>query len=385
MAQKTWKIAMLGQKQIPSRTGGVEMVVTELAPRIAQQGHQVTCFNRHKPVQNTKKPWPQGIELKTVPALPFKGLSALSASFCASLCATFGDFDLVQVHAEGPALFCFLPKQAGKRVIVTIHGLNWQCTKWQRGLGAWCIKLGERMAVRFADEVIVLNHTAQQYFWQTYRRQTTLIPNGMAEAIPQKADLILQKGLTPDAYFLFVGRIAPEKRIDDLIQAFQLLRTEKRLVIAGDSAHSAAYTAKLHRLASQDARILFTGFVEGRFLQELYSHAYAFVMASETEGMPLALMEAMSYGNCCLTSDIDGCREVLQGAGVNFPAGHVQALRQKLQQLLDEPKLVMKCRNAAKEVAMRYKDWNEVATETIEVYERAMIQKNRQLFHSCEK
>ncbi len=379
MAQTTWKIAMLGQKQIPSRAGGVELVVTELASRIAQHGHRVTCFNRHKPVQNTENQCRQGIQLKNVPVLPVKGLSALSASFCASLCATFGDFDLVHVHAEGPALFCFLPKLAGKRVVVTIHGLNWQCAKWQRGLGSWCIKLGERMAVRFADEIIVLNHATQQYFWQTYRRKTALIPNGMAEAIPQKADLILQKGLTPDNYFLFVGRIAPEKRIDDLIQAFQLLRTEKRLVIAGDSAHSASYTAKLHRLASQDARILFTGFVEGRLLQELYSHAYAFVMASETEGMPLALMEAMSYGNCCLTSNIDGCTEVLQGAGVSFPAGHVQALRQKLQQLLDEPKLVVKCKNAAKEVAKGYDDWDQVAMETINVYKSVMMQKNRTL------
>lgn len=157
MARKYMKIAMVGQKRVPSHDGGIEVVVGELAKRMVAQGHSVTCYNR----TDKQQPQPEnfnGISLKYVPTIQKKGLAAVSASFFGCLCAAFGNYDVVHVHAEGPALFCWLPKLMGKRVIVTVHGLDWTRAKWQNGIASKCIKLGEEMAVRHADELIVLSH-----------------------------------------------------------------------------------------------------------------------------------------------------------------------------------------------------------------------------------
>ena len=225
MARKYMKIAMVGQKRVPSHDGGIEVVVGELAKRMVAQGHSVTCYNR----TDKQQPQPEnfnGISLKYVPTIQKKGLAAVSASFFGCLCAAFGNYDVVHVHAEGPALFCWLPKLMGKRVIVTVHGLDWTRAKWQNGIASKCIRLGEKMAVRHADELIVLSHGMQQYFADTYGRETLLIPNGVPSYQPCAPELIRQYGLEKDNYILYLGRIVPEKGEHYLIDAYKHLPTD---------------------------------------------------------------------------------------------------------------------------------------------------------------
>ena len=369
------KIAMLGQKRIPSREGGVEIVVGELATRMASKGHSVTCYNRgghhvggakfDEKIQKTYN----GVRLRRVWTLDRKGLAAMTASFSAAVRAAFGRYDVVHFHAEGPCAMLWLPKLFGKRCVATVHGLDHQRAKWGR-FASWYILSGEKCAVRYADEIIVLSESVKQYFQKTYGRETVFIPNGITRPDKVEANAITRLfGLKKDDYILFLGRLVPEKGIHDLIEAYRQLHTDKRLVIAGGASDSSDYAQRLIRQAAKDPRILFAGYVQGQTLEELYSNAYLYVLPSYLEGMPLSLLEAMSYGNCCLTSDIPECADVMEAHGVTFQCGNVDDLRARLQRLCDAPEEVAFYRaNATDHVCARY-DWKDVTQRTLKLYE----------------
>ena len=220
---------------------------------------------------------------------------------------------MVHIHAEGPAFFCWIPKLFGKRVICTIHGLDWDREKWRGSVASKFIRGGEKNAVKYADEIIVLSKDVQKYFLETYGRETHFIPNGVNRPEVREAKLITDHfGLEKDSYILFLGRLVPEKGIRYLVEAFKNVKTDKKLVIAGGSSDTDSFMEELKELAKGDDRILFTGFVQGAMLDELYSNAYIYTLPSDLEGMPLSLLEAMSYGNCCLVSDIPECTEVVE-------------------------------------------------------------------------
>ena len=370
------KIAMFGHKRIPSREGGVEIVTEELSTRMAARGHKVTCYNRGghhvsgAEFDGSAQTQYRGVRLKTVPTLDKKGLAAVTSSFFAALCSSFGNADVVHIHAEGPAFMCWLPKLFGKKVVVTVHGLDWQREKWKRGFGAKYIHAGEKMAVGFADEIIVLSKNVQNYFLQTYGRETVWIPNGVSKPETIAAGEISgQYGLEKDGYILFLGRLVPEKGIHYLIEAFKQVKTQKRLVIAGGASDTDAYAAELRALAEADDRILFTGFVQGRTLEELYSNAYLYVLPSDVEGMPLSLLEAMSYGNCCLVSDIPECAEVVQNRAVTFPRGDAETLKHVLQDLCVNAEIVSEYKAGARDYICEKYSWDCVVEKTLELYQ----------------
>ncbi len=376
MAEKTkkLKIAMFGQKRW-SREGGIEVVVEELSTRMVKLGHQVTCYNRGghhvsgKEFDGKKLRECEGVKLKTVPTINGKGLAAVSSSFFAALACALGKYDVVHIHAEGPAAMCWLPKLFGKRVIVSIHGLDHRrSVKWNKFARKY-ILLGEKNAVRYADEIIVLSRGVQQYFADTYGRKTVFIPNGVGRPNVLPAKLIKEKyGLDKDSYILFLGRLVPEKGIQYLIKAFKQIDTDKKLVIAGGSSDSDEFMQELTRLAADDPRILFTGFVQGHMLAELYSNAYVYCLPSDLEGMPLSLLEAMSYGNCCLASDIAECAEVLEDKGVLFQRGSVESLKQKLEELFQHPEQVGRYREEATKYICDKYNWDDVVSKTLLLY-----------------
>lgn len=370
-----FRVAMFGHKRIPSREGGIEIVVEELCTRMVEQGNEVMCFNRaghhvsgskyDKAQQGEHK----GIRLKTVPTIDKKGLAAVSSSFFAALYSAFGRYDVVHIHAEGPAFFCWIPKLFGKRVIVTIHGIDWQREKWRDGFGSKFIRQGEKNAVKYADEIIVLSKGVQDYFKKTYGRNTCFIPNGVNRPKILEADLIAEKfGLSKDSYILFLGRLVPEKGIRYLVEAFKQVKTDKKLVIAGGSSDTDAFANELKGLAKDDDRIIFTGFVQGQLLDELYSNAYIYTLPSNLEGMPLSLLEAMSYGNCCLVSDIPECAEVVEDKALIFKKSDVEDLREKLQEACDHPEMVMKMKNQAADFICEKYNWDEVVDKTLALY-----------------
>lgn len=368
-------LCMFGLKRF-GREGGVEVVVEELSTRMVKLGHQVTCYNRGghhvsgKEFDGERLHEYKGVKLKTVPTINRKGLTAVSSSFFAALASAFGRYDVVHIHAEGPAAMCWIPKLFGKRVVVTIHGLDWQREKWKNGFGSKYIHLGEKMAVKFADEIIVLSKGVQEYFQKTYGRKTLFIPNGVNRPVLRKADLIKNKfGIDKDGYLLFLGRIVPEKGLRYLIEAYKELHTDKKLVIAGGSSDTDDFMQEIQTLATGDDRIIFTGFVAGQALEELYSNAYLYLLPSDLEGMPLSLLEAMSYGNCCVVSDIAECSEVVEDKAVTFQKSNVQDLKEKLQRLCDDPATVQKYKNEAADFICSKYNWDEITRKTLAVYE----------------
>lgn len=381
------RIAFIGHKRIPSREGGVEIVVGELATRMAALGEQVVAYSRRghnvagSEFDNDSSAsdapyWYEGVRVVSVPTLEAKGLAALSSSFFATLKAIMARPDVIHYHAEGPCVPLRLAHWAGIRTVATIHGLDWQRAKWGR-FASMYLKFGERTAARCADEVIVLSRGVQEYFQRTYGRSTRLIPNGIEPVEPVAADLIAKKwGLAKGSYVLFLGRIVPEKGVHYLIDAFKRLDTGKRLVIAGGASDSAEYYESVRKAAGSDPRIVLVGFTQGAELAELYSNAYAYVLPSDLEGMPMSLLEALSYGNCCLTSDIPECADVLKGEngvmhGVTFRQGDVDDLAARLRELLDHPDTVAAFgKDAAAYVTGRY-NWDKVVQATLKLYRGA--------------
>jgi glycosyltransferase involved in cell wall biosynthesis len=229
--------------------------------------------------------------------------------------------------------------------------------------------MGEKCAVKYADEIIVLSKGVQKYFEDTYGRETKFIPNGVNCPEIKSADLIKKEfGLEKDNYILFLGRIVPEKGLRYLIEAFKNVSTDKKLVIAGGASDTDEFMNELIEMSKDDERIIFTGFVQGQMLEELYSNAYIYTLPSDLEGMPLSLLEAMSYGNCCLTSDIAECTEVTDNKAVSFAKSDVIDLKEKMQQLCDDEKMVKEYKKNAAEFVLKKYDWNAVVESTLEIY-----------------
>ena len=371
-------IAMLGQKHVPSREGGVEIVVEELSTRMVQRGHDVTCYNRKghhisgKEFDSKKLREYKGVKLKSVFTINRKGLAAMSSSLFASIKVALGRYDVVHYHAEGPCGMLWFPRLFGKRCIATIHGIDWQRAKWN-GFATKYIRFGERIAAKCADEIIVLSRHVQDYFYETYNRKTVFIPNGVNKPEIKEADLIKDRwGLEKDSYILFLGRLVPEKGITYLLKAFRGGHTDKKLVISGGSSDTEDFEKELRKLAEDDERIIFTGFTEGQELEELYSNAYIYVLPSDLEGMPLSLLEAMSYGNCCLTSDIPECTEVVEDKAVIFKKGDIEDLRAKLQYLSeylsDNPDIVQSYKETASGFICNKYNWEDIVDKTLELY-----------------
>ena len=374
---KPMKIAMLGHKRIPSREGGVEIVVEELSTRIAKLGNDVTVYNRSgkhaldknqdiKDIDSYK-----GVKIKKVLTIDKKGLAAVTSSFFATLKILFSKADVVHYHAEGPCYWMFLMKWfSKKKIVATIHGLDWQRSKWG-GFATKFIKKGEERAVKYADEIIVLSKNVQKYFKDTYNRETVYIPNGVSKLDKVEPSIITEKyGLTNNSYILFLGRLVPEKGIHYLIEAYKKLNTNKKLVIAGGASDTNTYFDELKELAKDNKNIIFTGFVQGKEMEELYSNAYIYCLPSDLEGMPLSLLEAMSYGNCCVTSDIKELTEVIPENKYIFKSANIEKLGEILQFLIDNPDVVKKYQDISQEYILNKYSWDNVVEETLELYRK---------------
>ena len=368
------KIAMIGHKRIPSREGGIEIVVEELATRLVKKGHQVDVYNRRgknvqdKNADKDKKKLKnyKGVRIITIPTINKKGIDALLYSFFASIRALFSKYDVLHYHAEGSCAMLWIPHIFKKRIVVTIHGLDWQRSKWG-GFATKYIKFGEKLAVKYADEIIVLSKEIQKYFKDIYNRDTVFIPNGVNKPAIRKAEIIKEKyRLEKDSYILFLARIVPEKGLHYLIEAFKQINTNKKLVIAGGASHTNDYLEKIRKMASDDKRIIMTGFVQGQELEELYSNCYLYCLPSDIEGMPLSLLEAMSYGCKCLVSDIKENTQIIGEYGMTFKKGNKEDLKNKLQYTLNNANKISA--DTIRNYVLEKYNWNDVVEKTQKIY-----------------
>lgn len=361
------RVALIGHKQIPGRSGGVEVVVEELAIRLANLGVDVTAYNRRSK-EHPRLDSFEGVRLVDVPTFDNKKLNAVVYSYLATILAIIGRYDVIHYHALGPSASLWLAKLFRKSVVVTVHGLNYKTPKW-KGIGAKYIKFGEALSMAMADEVIVLSRSMQEFFEQKYKRRCLYLPNGLSMPERPVDDSVLDRlFLRNRDYALCVSRLVPGKGLEILIDAWRRVKTECLLIVAGDAEYMDDFKKELYDRAGADERIKFVGFVEKPDLCALYSSARLFVFPSEAEGMPMSLLEAMWFDCPCLVSDIPENVEVVNDMGRTFRVGDVDDLIEKIEASMDDSAE----RLGTREHVRANHDWSRIVSETVKIYEGAL-------------
>ncbi|WP_407306887.1 glycosyltransferase family 4 protein [Desulfosporosinus sp. SB140] len=353
------------------------MVVEELSTRMVAAGNEVDAYNRKghhvsgksfEGKSNGNLSEYKGIKILVIPTFRNGNLNAFIYSVLATFRALFGHYDCIHFHAEGPCAMLWLPHLCGIRTVATIHGLDWQRAKWG-GFAVKYLRFGEKIAAKYADKIVVLSKNMKQYFMDEHGRKVEFIPNGISKPVKRGTNIISQKwGLQKDTYILFLARVVPEKGLHYLIDAYRELNTSLKLVIVGGSSHTDGYIMEIKRKAAEDRRIIITDFVQGEELEELYSNSYLYVLPSDVEGMPLSLLEAMSYGNCCVVSDIAECTEIIEDKAVSFKKSNVDDLRDKLQWLIDNVEIVEVFKKEASSFIIGKYNWDVIVRETLRLY-----------------
>ncbi len=367
------RIAMLGCKGLPAATalgGGVEMHVEELATRLAARGHDVVVYVR--PYANPQRltMW-RGVRLVTLPTIQTKHFDAIVSTLLATLHAIFQAYDIIHYHGVGPSTMAWLPRlfKPRAKVVVTFHSQDRFHEKWGWFARTY-LTLGEFTAVAFPHITIAVSHTIERFCQRKFGTAVKYIPNGVKAVETRPGNAALQQfGVAPKQYFFTLSRFVPHKAVEDVIQAFAGVKTDMKLLIIGWAAPSeAAYVAALKRLAAQVPRVVLAGRQTGRSLDQLIANGYAMLHASRSEGLSVSILEAMARGKCVLASDIPENLELMQAAGTSFRVGDIPDLRQKIQWLIDHPRLVAACGQQARELVKRSYSWDSIVRATEEVY-----------------
>lgn len=316
----------------------------------------------------------QGIRLVRIPVLRLKSLETLSHSAASLLHALVRErHDIVELHALAPGIFSRLSRIASPRTVVKVQGLDWQRAKWS-GLGSAVLRFAERQAVQHADCIAVVSRDLEAYFANRYNRETTYLPNGMPEPpvhFSPEDSVLLQHGLVAGRYLVFVGRLVPEKRIEDLIAAYSAVDSDFRLVIVGSGSYTDGYVKMLRAMARTDARVTFTGFQKGAALETLLASAGLFVLPSELEGLPLSLLEAVSADVPVLVSDIASHREIvgrLDSLDAFFRPRDVRSLRAAISAALGQlQQRKSQAKALRRQVALAY-SWSSIADRAEAMY-----------------
>ncbi len=371
------RIAVIGHKGIPALAGGVERHVEEVTVRMAGQGHEVTAYVRNNYTDRNLKEY-RGVRLVHLPSIGSKHLDAISHTLLAAVHTLFQRYDIVHFHSIGPATLCWIVRLKSRtRLIATFHSRDYFHRKW--GLFARLfLRLGEYMICAVPHATVVLTRGQQRYVRDTYGKDTVVIPNGYGIQADSGTSELAAWGLTPQNYILSVCRLIPHKGVHYLIDAFIQLEDEgrlpdgMRLVIAGSSFHTDEYEERLHALARGRSRVVFTGTQSGAALAQLYTHAAVFVQPSDSEGLSIALLEAMGCGVAPLVSAIPENIEPLQGLGYSFAAGSVQALKAQLAEIMRSGDAVEVMGRQVRELAEREYNWDAITEHYLRLYARCL-------------
>jgi len=349
------KIIVLGTRGIPNIQGGVETHCEELYPRLAELGHDVTLITRTPYVKNKKIKTFKGVRLKHIFAPKNKTFEAITHTFLGVVYAGFKRPDYLHIHTVGPMLLTPFAKLLGLKVIVTNHGPDYNRQKWGKTAKS-IIKLGERLGTKYAVKIVVISKVIDSILKNDYsRNDAVLIYNGVTTpAKSEKTNDIEALGLTSQEYMIAVGRFVEEKGFLDLVEAYAKINTKTKLVLVGNADHENNYSRLLKKQAKESGVIL-TGFLNGEKLNQIYTHAKLFVLPSYHEGLPISLLEAMSYNLDVLVSDIPANLEVNLEKDDYFKVGDVQKLSEALKRKL----LVKGKRDFSKVINEKY-NWDVI-------------------------
>ncbi len=372
------KIAMIGQKGIPTQFGGIERHVEALAVRLGKRGHDVTVYTRswYAPAKRRFAP---GVSTVATPTINTKHLDAIVHTFTSTLHAIRNGADVIHYHGVGPSLLSWIPRAfaPNTKVVATFHCVDRNHQKWGF-VARTMLGIGERAACIFPHQTIAVSKTLQSYCMNRFGGDVVHVPNGIEPPGRIGTEVLAKFGLKKDGYVVMVSRLVRHKGAHHLIEAYQRLQKRgltrgKKLVIVGGSAFTDDYIAELRAMAAGNADILFTGYLKGRALEQVFAGAYAVVHPSESEGLPIAVLEAMSYGKTVLGSDIPENMECIREHGMSFRNRSVPDLTRKLRVLLDSPAMVAtQGANAKKFVTANY-HWDDVTRAVEKVYESLFV------------
>jgi glycosyltransferase involved in cell wall biosynthesis len=350
---------MIGVKGITLSKGGggIENFVQHVGARLVKRGHDVSVYTRrfYEKVNGEYN----GIKLIRLPSINTKHLDTITHTFLSSINGLFRLFDIVHFHGVGLSLFSFIPRIACKKSILHIHAPDWMMDKWGR-FAKYYLRMSNFPAFHFPHKIAVVSKVLQKYYLDKFGVETYYIPGGINDCIDRPPKKILSYGLKRKNFILFSAGLRQQKGCHYLIQAYNHVKTDLKLVISGGSRHSDSYIEYLLRLAKGNSNIIFSGFVDSETMEELYSNAYLYVHPSEVEGLSQALQQAMGYGNCVVASDIPANVEVVKTHGYFFRNKDVQDLANILHGLLSNPALIEEKKNAAKDYVLATYNWDKI-------------------------
>ncbi len=368
------RIAFIGQKSfvMGDRGGGIEKHVAELAPRLVRLGHDVTVYARSRYSDDNAR-YHEGVRIRYIPTLYTKHFEAIIHVALCTLDVLMRRVDVVHYHGVGPSLLSFIPRLLRRRVTVvnTFHAQDQFHQKW--GLIARAVlRIGEVATLKFPHATITVSHGLQVLSREQYGAEAIFIPNGAKAKNVKSQKFIKAEGLTKSKYILFVGRLLPVKGVHHLIKAYREVKGSMSLVIIGGAAVGEEdYLEKLKNLAQGDSRIKLLGFRPPNEVEEFYAHAYVYCQPSESEGLPVSVIEAMGHGTAVLVSDIPGNLEAIHQSGFTFENKNTEDLRTQLQHLIKHPDQVKSAAKDVRKTVDRYFDWDRIAEQTLEVYRSA--------------
>ncbi|HEX5131853.1 MAG TPA: glycosyltransferase family 4 protein [Candidatus Krumholzibacteria bacterium] len=362
------RIAMIGQKGLPARYGGVETHVENIAVRLAARGHEVWAFCRSRlrgegPGEDTYR----GVHLAYRPSIATKHLDAASHTLlCAFEASALHGFDIIHLHGIGPSAFAPVAGLFGRRVVSTFHALDWRQVKWgARSKGF--LRRGEAIGARRSDGLIAVSRLMQAHIQAAHGKNAAYIPNGAAlPGAPPGTGALERWGLTAGGYILTVGRIIPDRELHTLIDAFNQSHRPLNLVVVGSETPRTDYSESLRRRAGD--RVVFTGDVFGEALEELYAHCMVYCLASRVEGLPITVCEAMAHGRPLVLSDIPENIEVAGDAARYFPCGDVNALLQTLENLVADAQARVTLGETGRGRCEAIYNWDRVADQVESYY-----------------
>ncbi len=364
------KIAFIAIKGIDV-IGGIETYTVELGKRLVQAGHQVIVYCIKSPAHRVPFSH-EGILFYPLPTLHHKYLEKITLVFLASLHQfSIPKLDVVHYHAVGPSIFSFIPRLFGRYTVFQSHGHEWERSSWN-GMARLFFRLAETATFLFVNDASAVSKNLKHYYEHKYQKQVTYIPSGITPRSPQRLQQNLHYGVQPQGYFLYVGRLSREKRIEDLIQAYQRIpNCPLKLVIVGkERPEDKAYVNELKQLSQTNAHIIFTGAAYGDALIEWYSNAFTYVLPSAIEGLPITLLEAMSFSRCCIASDIPANAEALAGKGLIYPQGDIGALQQQLEYVIKHPDFVRNTGDTLLQHAHDHYTWASITEKFSRFYQK---------------
>jgi len=362
------RIAVLGVRGIPNVQGGVETHCEALYPRLAAKGHDITLFARKGYVPEEPYRY-RGVQVVPLWSVRKKSLEAILHTLYGIFYIALRrkSFDLLHIHAIGPSLVIPLARSLGIPVVMTHHGPDYDRKKWGP-FGKKVLRFGEVCSAKFATEIIAVSRHIRKLLITNFNRDATYIPNGvdLPDILPP-GQFLRKYNLQPRKYFLAVGRLVPEKGFHDLLAAFSGINTDWKLVIAGGADHEDDYSRGIKRDAAKNGQVVMTGFIKGEELQEIFSNAGLFVLPSYHEGLPIVLLEALSYDLPILASDIPANQELVSSEET-FPVGDVDALCIKLKEAIQHASTTSQGRARIQSEF----NWGIIADKTEEIYRRTI-------------